>query len=160
MIWCKKTRKGLICREIKQSTNQPTNQLLCFQLRSAWVEISPCLHNFRDAHAIFMVTSPTYMLNVDTPPSRMSPRRFTRPFHQFTPSPLLTEGTRCTSCFSSYCVRIFQQITHANYEEFLLRHLRFVYFRQQVHFLLCHLCNFRVMSKGSSSHYLTVYYIF
>ena len=41
-----------------------SERLLC----SARVEIFPSLYNFPEAHAILMVTPPTYALHMDLPP--------------------------------------------------------------------------------------------
>ena len=54
--------------------------LFAFLLRSAWVEIFPCLYNFLVTHSIFVVTSPAYMLHMDMIPFSMPPTQFTQHF--------------------------------------------------------------------------------
>ena len=59
---------------------------------------------------------------------------------------LFTLGKRCIFCY----------VTHATYVAFLLGHLHPVYFRKQVHILLCYPYNLCGMSKESSSRYPTL----
>ena len=78
--------------------------------------------------------SATYGLHVDTPPSSMLSSQF-MPYFCWGIPILFTLGNRCTSCYA----------THA---AFPLGYLHPVYFRQQVHFLLCNLCS---ISKSISN---------
>ena len=59
---------------------------------------------------------------------------------------LFTLRNRCISFYA----------THITYAAFPQRHQHPVYFRKQVHILLCHPCNLCGMSKESSSWYPTL----
>ena len=70
---------------------------------------------------------------------------------------LFTLRNICTSfCFSASSVQPFYHVTHTIYEAFLLGHIRPVYFRQEVYFLLSYICSLRGISRRSSSQYLTL----
>ena len=111
-----------------------------FLLCSVLVEIFPSLYNFPNAHSILMVTPHTYTLHMDMPLSSMPPTQLMRHFCWGNTCILFTLGNRYISCYATY----------ATYIAFPLKNLHCIYFRKQMHILLCHLHNWCSISAGAS----------
>ena len=120
--------------------------VFCGLLSIYRVKIFSGLYNFPDAHAINVITPPTYLLHMNTPPSTFPSTQFTchirrspRPHHIWRTCVLYTLGNRYTSCcFTASSIRPFKHATYTIFARSLLGHPCSVYFGQQVLLLLYH----------------------
>ena len=114
--------------------------LIAFLLRSARVEIFPCLHNFQDANAIFVFTLSANAFHIDTPHMQL-----TRHFLLGNTCVLFTSGNRYTFCYAT------QATTRHFYRNIcVLPNL------ENRYILLYHSSNSCSISKESSGRYSTI----